>query len=386
MRPTPKASSHSPSATSSLPALRERTTLRLGGAPRRWYTVHTLAELRGALEQNTEGELLIIGGGSNLVCSDEPFPGSVIEVALSGVSVSTMAPSALEVRSLVAPNATLTSDEIPVELPADTRHVWIHVAAGERWDDVVNSACRWGLGGIECLSGIPGNAGATPIQNVGAYGQEIADTLWSVICMERATGTLISFAAANCDLSYRNSRFKSQDLNKYVVVEIVLRLEVGATGTVRYAELARLLSQDTQPASLARVREVVLTTRAAKSMLFDPADPNGRSCGSFFVNPIVQRQALVGLQRVVGEPVPHYEVDSERVKVPAAWLIERAGFTRGYRRGNVGLSTKHTLCLVAHDNATATELLSLAHQIRDTVKAKFEVDLQPEPVLVGLAW
>lgn len=373
-------------------ALRDRTTLRLGGKPSRWHTVRTLDALAAVLEQNDATPLLVLGGGSNLVCSDDPFPGTVVELELSGVHAESqpptlsIAPRSSTALSLSAPNVELSAPSLPKGVDPNAPYVWLHVAAGERWDEVVAAACRWGLAGIECLSGIPGKAGATPIQNVGAYGQEVGDTLWSVTCMERKTRALVVFSAAHCELGYRTSRFKTTDLDRYVVVEVVFRLRVGGPDAIRYGELAHKLSTIVRPLSLPQVRAAVLETRAAKSMLLDPTDPNGRNCGSFFLNPIVQRAQLAQLQSQSSESIPAFEVDATRVKVPAAWLIERAGFARGHRVGNVGLSTKHTLCLVAYDNAKASELLGLAQHIRDAVRNKFGIELHPEPVLVGLRW
>lgn len=369
-------------------ALREHTTLRLGGTPERWYCVTTLEQLCDALQHSAASKVLVLGGGSNVVCSDAPFDGVVIEVALKGLHVAANAPlaSATQPLSLVRANTSVDARALPPTLEANASHVWLHIAAGERWDAVVEAVCRWDLGGIECLSGIPGNAGATPIQNVGAYGQEIADTLYAVTCVERHSGRLVTFTAAECALSYRNSRFKGADLDRFVVVEVVLQLTRGVPGALRYGELSRQFADHPSPPSIEQVREAVLKTRASKSMLLDPTDPNGRNCGSFFMNPIVSRSLLARVQAGVTEAVPYFEIDDVYVKIPAAWLIERAGFARGQRQGNVGLSSKHTLCLVAHDNATATELLSFARGISDTVRQRFEVELHPEPVLIGLTW
>jgi UDP-N-acetylmuramate dehydrogenase len=247
-------------ATLPLPALRDRTTLRLGGSPWAWFTVRTLSELRLALDRSSADSVLILGGGSNMVCSDAPFAGAVIEIALSGVHVSPSAPQGPEPLGLNAANITLDATTLPFRPSPEDNHVWLHVAAGEQWDAVVAAACRWGLGGIECLSGIPGKAGATPIQNVGAYGQEVGDTLWSVTCMERKTGRLRSFTAAECELSYRHSRFKTRDVDKYVVVELVLRLKLGTVGAIKYGEIARKLAGTESP-SIEHVRPRALPNR-----------------------------------------------------------------------------------------------------------------------------
>lgn len=369
--------------------LADKTSLKLGGAARSWTTITSLDQLRAHTERATRtGEpQLVLGGGSNLVCADEGFEGRVLEIALRGIHVANSppresGPNRLQARALSVPNAPLDGPQPAIS--ADSGDVWLHVAAGEPWDAVVAAACRWGWAGIECLSGIPGKAGATPIQNVGAYGQELADCLWEVTCLDRQTGELLCLSREQCELGYRHSRFKAQDRDRFVVIELVLRLLRGGQATVRYPELARQLA--TSSPALSEVRSLVLATRHSKSMLLDPNDPNGRNCGSFFVNPIVSREQWQLLQQQRDGQVPHFEVDARRVKIPAAWLIEQAGFARGHREGNVGLSSKHTLCLIAHEGATSNEFIAFAHRVRDTVLAQFGIELRPEPILVGMHW
>lgn len=378
----------SPPSRSVTTELAEYTTLALGGPAQQWLAVTSLPELRTALDGARDRPLLVLGGGSNVVCADAGFPGTVIAMQLRGLHGSAAEPRAdVQPLSLTHPNVQCSDGALPewlASVPADS-DVWLHVAAGESWDDVVEAACRWGLAGIECLSGIPGKAGATPIQNVGAYGQELSDTLWSVLCMERATGNLVHFPAAACQLGYRHSRFKAEWKDAFVVIEVVLKLRLGGDPTLSYAEIAQHFAAAPVP-SLAAVRRAVLATRRGKSLLFDRADPNSRNCGSFFVNPVVDRAVYGSLQARVDQPVPGYPVGTNYVKLPAAWLIERAGFAKGERRGNVGLSTKHTLCLVAHDGATSRELVDFARLIRDRVHSVFGVELVPEPVFVGLPW
>lgn len=376
------------SATSSPLLLASKTSLGLGGAARTWVAVQDIEALRGRVVQAHRcGEpLLVLGGGSNLVCADEGFDGGVLEVCLRGAHADCHPPisgsAGQDLLSLSQRNARLNGPE--PEFSGSQSDVWLHIAAGESWDDVVAATCRWGWAGVECLSGIPGKAGATPIQNVGAYGQELSDSLCQVTCIDQRSGRLVTFTREACHLGYRDSRFKNEDRGAFVIVELVLHLKRRGQPTLRYPELARKLTQ-TAP-SLPEVRRVVLDTRRAKSMLLDPNDANGRNCGSFFVNPIVARQAWQALQTRWQAPVPCYEVDAKRVKIPAAWLIEHAGFPRGHRAGNVGLSTKHTLCLVAHDGATAHEYVAFARQVRDGVRDQFGIELVPEPVLVGLVW
>lgn len=371
--------------------LAHHTTLALGGPAADWRQTKSLAEVREALRHAGSGPVLVLGGGSNLVCADKGFDGTVLAIDNKGVYVRTEPAPGAESLASEAPNVSLDAPTLPWDLPVGAS-VWLHVAAGEVWDEVVRACCTWGLAGIECLSGIPGKAGATPIQNVGAYGQELSDCLWSITCVHRETLELVQFSAEACKLGYRHSRFKAESRDEYVVVEVVLRLARGGAPNLSYAEIARQFQDQPHPDLLA-VRQAVLATRKAKSLVFDRSDPNTRNCGSFFVNPVVPRSVLMSIQARYEDSVPHFAVAAapatvgpERVKIPAAWLIERAGFARGHRAGNVGLSTKHTLCLVAHEGATATELVQFARHIRDTVLREFGVELVPEPVFVGVGW
>jgi len=290
------------------------TTLGLGGPARYFHECRTEAELRQALTAARERRLRvqIIGGGSNLVVADAGFPGLVLKVAIGGVTFRD------------APDG--------VELVA---------GAGVEWDGLVRQAVERGCAGIECLSGIPGTVGATPIQNVGAYGQEIADGLVSVRCLERASLAEVVFTHDQCEFVYRGSRFKGRDRDRYVVLAVSLRLRRDTLPQVRYAELAQAVSrhgglEQLEPGAAVRVvRHTVLELRRRKSMVLDPADPNARSVGSFFVNPVLPTGAfdeLVRRWRDAGEvdPIPTFPADG-RVKVPAAWLIEHAGFAKGYR-------------------------------------------------------
>jgi UDP-N-acetylmuramate dehydrogenase len=366
-------------------SLAQHTTVGLGGPAADWRVITTLDQLRD-VSANRRGEpVLVLGGGSNVVCADAGFPGIVLAIQLPGIHLSRVPPNVDgPALSLTAPNASPSDSSPPLELSAG-QAAWLHVAAGEVWDDVVAATCRWDLAGIECLSGIPGRTGATPIQNVGAYGQELSDNLWRVSCIELATGNLVHFSADECGLGYRQSRFKNELKGRYVVVEVVLRLTFHGSPTLTYAEIARRFADVSQP-SLCAVREVVLATRKNKSLVFDRTDPNSRNCGSFFVNPVIDVSHHRRIQEHHDGVVPCYPAGPNTVKVPAAWLIEHAGFAKGERRGNVGLSTKHTLCLVAYDDATSDELLAFAREIRDGVRRAFDVELVPEPVFVGLTW
>jgi UDP-N-acetylmuramate dehydrogenase len=340
------------------------TTLGLGGRARYFVECATEAEIRSALEHAAERRLpvYVLGGGSNVVFRDSGFPGLVLRVTIGGIGF----------RDASAPEVT--------------------AGAGADWDAMVRGAVERGWTGIECLSGIPGTVGGTPIQNVGAYGQEIAETLTSVTCLDRVTLERRTFRAAECGFGYRDSRFKGRDRGRYVVLEVVLGLRRDAPPAIRYPELQAAVAQAASlgalapPAAVRVVRDTVLQLRRAKSMLLDPADPNARSAGSFFMNPLLSAAAFATLEgrwRSGGEtaPIPTYPAGSA-IKVPAAWLVERAGFPKGYRRGGAGVSSRHALALV-NLGGTSAELLALAEAIRSGVHARFGIQLEYEPEVVG---
>jgi len=350
------------------------TTLELGGRAR--YLVEarddgTVIEgVRWAAERRLP--LLILGGGSNLVVSDAGFDGLVIKMASRGIAFE-------------AEDATATTAASP------TTATIVRAQAGEPWDALVAEVVRRGLAGLECLSGIPGLAGATPIQNVGAYGQEVAETIRAVRALDRQTLAIVELPAERCAFAYRDSAFKRTP-DRWIVLGVTFALRAGGPATVRYDELARALAAEglTAP-SLDDVRRQVLRLRRAKSMVLDAADPNRRSVGSFFTNPIVDAAIADRLvDRLVAEgiapdraAVPRFSAGPDRVKLSAAWLIERAGIAKGLRAGAVGVSSRHALCLVHHGGGTTSELLALAERVRGAVAARFGIDLEPEPVIVG---
>jgi len=342
--------------------LADYTTVRLGGPARAFVRAETEHELIDAVQAaDAAGEpLLILGGGSNLVVSDEGFDGTVVQVATRGVS----------------------RDGGPGVLT---------VAAGEDWDAVVARSVAEGLAGLECLSGIPGLTGATPIQNVGAYGQEVAETITAVRVYDRVTGDVRQIPNERCDFGYRTSRFRGA--GRFVVLSVSFRLAVQVlSAPVRYAELAATLGVPVGgQVESAEARAAVIELRQRKGMVIDPADPDTRSVGSFFVNPVLDAPALAAVEaaaRARGGPqarVPRFEVGEGLVKVPAAWLIEQAGFGKGYNPGDgARISAKHTLALVNAGTASTAALLALAREIRDGVRDAFGVSLAPEPVLVGV--
>jgi UDP-N-acetylmuramate dehydrogenase len=341
--------------------LAPHSTMGVGG-PARWYLEArdeaTVVAAVGWAEQR-QLPLRVLGGGSNLVVADTGVDGLVLRIALRGIS-------------------TRESGQ-EIELTA---------AAGEPWDAVVRLAVDKGWAGLECLSGIPGLVGATPIQNVGAYGQEVSDTVVAVRALDRTTRTIVSLAAAACGFGYRDSAFKSRTPDRFVVLAVTYRLRPGGAPSVRYAELARqLAARGIEDPTLAAVRESVLAVRRAKSMVLDPEDPNRRSCGSFFVNPVVPAAEAARIQAVAGDPaMPRWpEPDGQRVKLAAAWLVERSGFARGHADGSAGISTNHTLAIVAREGARAADVVRVARRVRDGVLARFGVRLHPEPVFWGFA-
>jgi UDP-N-acetylmuramate dehydrogenase len=342
--------------------LADFTTVRLGGPARGFVRASTEAELVEAVRAaDAAGEpVLILGGGSNLVVADEGFDGTVIQVATRGVSRG------------AGPGEVI-------------------VAAGEDWDAVVARTVAEGLAGLECLSGIPGLAGATPIQNVGAYGQEVAQTITRVRVYDRQARNVLDVPGEQCGFGYRASRFRGTD--RFVVLSVTFALAVQARSVpVRYAELAATLGVSPgDQVDGTEARSAVIELRQRKGMVIDPADPDTRSVGSFFVNPVLDAAALAAVEAAAlatcgpGVRVPTFGAGDGLVKVPAAWLIERAGFGRGYNPGDgARISTKHTLALVNSGSASTAALMALAREIRDGVQAAFGVTLAPEPVLVGV--
>ena len=343
--------------------LSELTTLRVGGPARRLISAATVEEVVEVVAgaDAAQEPLLIIAGGSNLLIGDQGFDGTVLRVALRGIAIG--------------------------ETGDGTRVV---AGAGEPWDGVVAACADAGLAGVECLSGIPGSTGATPIQNVGAYGQDVSETIVSVSAYDRRGRTVVELEPSQCGFGYRSSAFKGSD--RYVVLGVSFGLERSPLAReIRYAELARALAVrpgDRPP--LGDTREAVLELRRGKGMVIDPDDPDSVSAGSFFLNPILSRDAAASLQRRAAERlgegthVPVWADANGSVKTSAAWLIERAGFHRGYGTGRAGISSKHTLAIVNRGGASSAELVALAREMRDGVQAAFGVSLHPEPTLVGV--
>jgi UDP-N-acetylmuramate dehydrogenase len=273
-----------------------------------------------------------------------------------------------------------------IEMERDRDDVLVTASAGESWDAFVEAMVGEGLAGLECLGGIPGTVGATPIQNVGAYGQEVASTIELVRALDLETLDILSFRAAQCGFGYRRSVFR-ENSGRYLVVSVTYRLVAGARGTVAYAELRKALGKSAAAAPLTDVYSTVLDLRRAKSMVIEAENPNRRSVGSFFVNPVLEARELADLSdraRSVGfEDLPFHPVGENHFKVPAAWLIEHAGFVKGSHHKSVGISDAHALALVHHGGGTSADLVEFARQIRREVLVRFGIELQPEPVFVG---
>ena len=334
------------------------TTLKVGGPARFFLEASTEEDIRESLRfASSKGlDVFVLGGGSNILVSDPGFDGLVVRVALKGIAAS------------------------PDEQVDGLTHVT--VKAGEDWDGFVSDCVAGNLAGIECLSGIPGLVGGTPIQNVGAYGQEVSESIVAVRCLDRANDTVVTLSNDDCEFSYRSSIFNSMMINRFLVLSVTFALWPGGTPKIVYKDLKEFFSGHTP--TIAEVRAAVLKIRASKSMVIDRTDPNSLSAGSFFKNPIVEHSRLSDIARnAAAETVPYFETDGGKVKIPAAWLVERAGFHKGFSMGNVGISTNHSLALINRGGATAAELIALKDEIVRAVAARFGIELVPEPIFVG---
>ncbi len=339
------------------------TTLGIGGAARYFAEATTPRALLDGVEwaRSRGAPLFVLGGGSNIVVADSGFSGLVLRLSIRGI-----------------------------ETHFDGSDVVIAAGAGEEWDTLVAHCVARKWSGFECLSGIPGRVGATPIQNVGAYGQETSETLVSVEALDLVTESLVDLSARDCEFGYRTSRFKTQDRGRFIITRVTYRLGVNGEPMVRYPELQRYLADvGIEQPRVADVREAVLAIRRRKAMVIDTRDIDSRSVGSFFVNPTVTRNEFEAIKQRLATPgggsedLPAFPVSDGRVKLSAAWLIERAGIKRGYIHGNVGTSTKHALAIINRGGGTAGEVVGLKELIQKRVLEEFGVELTPEPVFVG---
>jgi UDP-N-acetylmuramate dehydrogenase len=340
-------------------SLAEKTTLKIGGAARFFVEAKSENDIVEAVRFAAENNLkiFILGGGSNVLIADEGFDGLVLQIALQGIS------------------AVRESGET----------TFVTAQAGEDWDEFVAFCVGENLAGVECLSGIPGFVGGTPVQNVGAYGQEVSETIISVRVFDRRTNSFADLTNLQCGFAYRTSIFNTTEKNRFIVLAVTYALQRGGEPKIVYADLKKYFGG--QKPSLADARRAVIEIRAAKSMVIDEKDPNSKSAGSFFKNPVVPKakfREIAETAKSAGiERVPSFPVDEKRVKIPAAWLIENSGFYKGFRKGNAGLSTRHTLAVVNFGGASAREILALKEEIQAKVNARFEILLETEPIFVG---
>jgi UDP-N-acetylmuramate dehydrogenase len=324
------------------------TTFKIGGPARYFCEAKTESDILDALAFAKERSLpvFVLGGGSNLLISDAGFDGLVLRVALDGEPVLT------EDSTIIAP-------------------------AGVDWDAFVAFCVGKNWAGVECLSGIPGLVGGTPVQNVGAYGQEVSQTIVSVRALNRASGEILEIPNADCGFSYRTSRFNSTEINAWIILAVTYKLAQDGTPSLTYRDLQNAFTHTPTP-TLLEVREKVIEIRAQKGMVIVPNEPDCQSAGSFFKNPIVPHE-------LAPKDAPGWVGENNTVKIPAAWLIEQAGFPKGYRKGNAGLSTRHTLALTNRGGATAAEVYDLMTEIQAGVWKKFGIHIHPEPIFLGFA-
>jgi UDP-N-acetylmuramate dehydrogenase len=399
------------------------TTFGIGG-PARWF-VEAASEEQIAEAAAWAGErgvaLFVLGGGSNLLVSDSGFKGLVLRMALRGITTSqpaaafesgsescqstsplfesgsescqgttSVVPQTQQNRcGALAPETHPSTDSS--SLPEHASHAIYRVAAGEDWDAFVERAVQDNCAGVECLAGIPGTVGGTPVQNVGAYGQEVSSAIERVRAFDLQEHAFVEFPAAECGFSYRRSRFNSADRGRYVVTRVDYRLTPGGAPTVRYTDLQRALAEEKKEGrepGLAEVAALVRRVRQSKGMLMVEGDPDCRSAGSFFKNPVVNEEQLRQIAAGSEKEPPRFPAGPETesqglVKVPAAWLIEQSGFAKGYTLGSAAISSRHTLALTNRGGASSADILTLATAISSAVESRFGVRLEMEPVMLG---
>jgi UDP-N-acetylmuramate dehydrogenase len=335
------------------------TTLKVGGPARYFVEGHDETEILEALAYARKHslEVFVLGGGSNLVVSDRGWPGLVLKISIMGIGTA-----------------------------KQNGRVVFTAGAGEDWDRVVAQSVEQGCAGIECMSGIPGTAGGTPVQNVGAYGQEVAETITTVRVIDVVSGEARQMSNAECGFLYRTSIFNSSQKGRYIVTHVSYALRPGGTPRVEYADLKRYFASLSSSPTLLQVREAVREIRASKAMLITPNDENSHSAGSFFKNPIIspaEYERIAAMSQPDNQNPPRYPAPGGQVKISAAWLVERAGFHKGFGNGRVGISTKHTLAIVNRGDATAAEIIQFKDKVQEGVFKVFGVQLHPEPVFVG---
>jgi UDP-N-acetylmuramate dehydrogenase len=342
-------------------ALAPLTTFRIGGPARYFVEAGSTGEVQEAVAfaRAKQLPLFVLGGGSNLLVAEAGWPGLALKIAIAGIERKSS---------------------------GDKDKAHFEVGAGESWDRFVSHAVTAQCAGVECLSGIPGSGGGTPVQNVGAYGQEVSETIESVQALDLKDGQLREFCAEACGFSYRSSIFNTTELGRFIILRVTYALTPGGEPRVTYADLKRHFEGRETTPNLAEVREAVRHIRARKGMLIIPGDDDCQSAGSFFKNPVLseaQHEELKNRARARGLHLPSYPALEMRKKVSAAWLVEHSGFTRGYGFGHVGISRKHALAIVNRGGATASEVIALKDQIQHRVEEIWAVHLEPEPVMVG---
>jgi len=335
------------------------TTLKVGGPARYFVEAHSESEILEALAYAGEHslEVFVLGRGSNLVVSDAGWPGLLLKISILGI-----------------------------EAAPKNGDMLFTAGAGEDWDDLVARSVEQNCAGIECMSGIPGTVGGTPIQNVGAYGQEVAETITTVCVIDTTSGDTREFSNFECGFLYRTSIFNTSQKGRYIVTRVSYALSPGRAPRIEYADLKRYFASSPSSPTLLQVRNAVREIRASKAMLITANEENSRSAGSFFKNPIIspaEYARIASLPQCADQTPPRYPAPEGQVKVSAAWLVERAGFRKGFGNGRVGISTKHTLAIVNRGGATAAEIVEFKNKVQQEVFKVFGVQLHPEPVFVG---
>ena len=339
------------------------TTLQVGGSARYFAELRREDDVRRAVQfaKARDLPLFVLGGGSNLVVADSGWPGLVLRIAIGGIT---------------SPNTT----------DAQGNAVLFSVGAGVNWDDFVAQAAVQNCAGVECLSGIPGSVGGTPVQNVGAYGQEVSDTIESVRALDLKEDRTVVLPKPACGFRYRTSIFNTTERGRYIILRVNFRLRRGGAPSLKYADLQKHFAEKKTPPSLAEVREAVREIRRSKGMLIVPGDDDCRSAGSFFKNPVLseaQFKDLAERAESKGLEIPSYPALDAQRKVSAAWLVEHSGFSKGYAVGAAGISKKHALALINRGDAKASDIAGLKDAIQRGVQEAWGIPLEPEPVFVG---
>jgi UDP-N-acetylmuramate dehydrogenase len=350
------------------------TTLQVGGSARYFAEAKREDDVREAVEfaKTRSLPLFILGSGSNVVIADSGWPGLALKIAIGGITT-------------------------PATSDTAGKAVLFSVGAGVDWDDFVAQAVTQNCAGIECLSGIPGSVGATPVQNVGAYGQEVSATIESVRALDLKEDRIVALPNPACGFRYRSSIFNNNERDRYIILRVNYRLKRGGPPSLKYTDLQKYFAEKTKPdnksadkktpPSLAETREAVREIRRSKGMLIVPHDPDSQSAGSFFKNPILSESQFKDLaERAAAQAhdLPHYPALDAQHKISAAWLVEHSGFSKGYSLGAVGISSKHALALINRGEAKASDILHLKDEIQAAVQKTWGINLEPEPVLVGV--